>query len=270
MQWKRALVSFSLTPGSYAFDSSVDDASRNTRDRPLSLIGRAEPKCLEAPMSGYCDTCGGWVNPVLNTYVKCQSPTDKTTDDQKNAYQEEHGKCRAYTPDQNARSLEEKKKCERYCAKPPNQIPEGSAPLYNGFKPAIGDPLIDNNFFYLFCDSEGRYYEPAECAYDNFLPGLIADVVLMAWLRPSSSLMTSSTSRAISSLMCYNWPPASPSRRSQEVRLSQRRGGPRRSLSRRLRRCMGTAAVTTSLARRRNPCAPERLTRSRYRKPSDR
>jgi hypothetical protein len=184
MWWKRVICSFALIPGSHAFGAS-DQAFKqpHQQDAPKavsSLAARQDRKCQKGTMSGsdYCDTCDGWTLAIPNTFVKCQDPVDKTTDDQNNAYQEMNGECRVYADHDPALSAREQEKCQSWCKSQNIEVQDGSTNLCNGFQPATGDPALDNNFFFTFRDAGGKYYEFAQCACDVQLPGLIMDIVL--------------------------------------------------------------------------------------------
>lgn len=109
--------------------------------------------------------------------IKCQDSSDKTNDDQNNAYQEQHGECRVYHPLwPDASTGQEQPKCTRWC-QGQGGFEEGDVAACVGFTLQTGDPHFDENFFYSFRDAEGRYYEMGECACDMALAGLVLDVV---------------------------------------------------------------------------------------------
>src|SRR5262245_56716264 len=134
MWWRHFALAFALLPGSHALDSSI-----------VPLEGRADEQCVPGSMSGsrYCPPCEGITAPPPNMFIKSQDKADKTTDDQNNAYQEQHGECRVYHPQWGSVSTgQEQPKCERWC-KAQGSEGEGVAACV-GFTPKTGDPNFDN------------------------------------------------------------------------------------------------------------------------------
>ena len=180
MWWNTLLLSLSLLPGSYTLDPL---SLPHTSDDTFSirhLQKRDDGECIPGTMSGskYCPTCDGIDAPTPNMFIKCQDSVDKTSDDQNNAYQEEHGECRVYHPQwPDVSKDQEQPKCTRYCQRQASAEEDATAACV-GFTPKTGDPQIDDNFFYSFRDAEGRYYEMGKCECSMELAEVVLDIVL--------------------------------------------------------------------------------------------
>lgn len=179
MWWNTIPLFLALVPGSHALDPDLVPV-RPHRDFVHTLQKRDDDKCGPGTLSGstYCPTCDGIDVPTPNMFIKCEDPADKTTDEQNNAYQEQHGECRVYHPLwPDVSTDQEQPKCTRYC-ETQGGVEDGSVAACVGFTLETGDPHFDENFFYSFRDSEGRYYEIGKCECNMALPGLVLDIVL--------------------------------------------------------------------------------------------
>ena len=180
MWWNSVLLSLTLLPGSYALDPLLTPHNSNNTSSNHRLQSRDGDECIPGTLSGskYCPICDGIDAPTPHMFIKCQDISEKSRDDEVHAYEELHGNCRVYHlqwPE--ASTDQEQPKCTRYCQGLDGADEDATAACV-GFTLETGDPMFDDNFFYSLRDSEGRYYEMAECQCDMELAVIIADAVI--------------------------------------------------------------------------------------------